>query len=368
MRQVGKTTLLKHLFETVSSSNKVCLDAENPLHRRIFEEENYDNIWHNLTRFNIKNTEKAYIFIDEVQKMSSSINAIKYLFDHYNIKFFLTGSSSFYLKNLFPESMAGRKIVFELFPLTFSEFLTFKGKNPPPIKEFSEKATAKNEISYNLLRKDYDEYMSSGGFPKVVLERSFQRKKLLLEEVFTSYFEIDIKSLADFKDSSKIRNLILLLPNRISSKLDIAKISSELSISRDTVYSYLEFLEKTYFINLIPKHSASIDRSAAGSKKFFLCDCGLAQMLGQISVGQALENSVFQNLRPHYSLTYYSGKSGGEIDFILNNQTALEVKVSASPQDIRNLERSAQAAGIKTSYLATLNFSHMENTIPVTDI
>lgn len=57
--------------------------------------------------------------------------AIKYLHDHYDAKFFLTGSSSFYLKNLFPESLAGRKVVSELMPLDFREFLVFKGREAP---------------------------------------------------------------------------------------------------------------------------------------------------------------------------------------------------------------------------------------------
>lgn len=368
MRQVGKTTLLKYLYEKIPSSNKVFLDAENPLHRKVFEEENYDAIWHNLASFNVKSGEKAHIFIDEVQKMPSLASALKYLYDHYQTKFFLTGSSSFYLKNLFPESLAGRKIVFELFPLTFSEFLVFRGKNPPPAMTFSKKSQSKNEVAYQLLRKDYDEYLSFGGFPKVVLEGSPERKKLLLEEIFTSYFENDVKSLADFKESSKIRDLILILPSRIGSKVEIAKISSELSVSRGTVYSYLEFLEKTYFISLLPKHSASYDRAAAGSKKVFLCDCGLAQRLGQISAGQALENSVFQNLRPQHQLAYYTGASGGEIDFIVDGRIALEVKLTASQRDLANLKRSAQALGAKEAYLATLALSPLADTIPATEL
>lgn len=63
------------------------------------------------------------IFLDEFQAKPEITKAIKYLYDHYNVKFFLTGSSSFYLKNLFPESLAGRKVTFELFPLDFREFL-----------------------------------------------------------------------------------------------------------------------------------------------------------------------------------------------------------------------------------------------------
>src|ERR1035437_3749829 len=71
MRQVGKTTLLSHLFSLVKSPNKLMLDFENPLNRKIFEEENYDAIWNNLAAFGVNNQTKAYIFLDEIQHLPS---------------------------------------------------------------------------------------------------------------------------------------------------------------------------------------------------------------------------------------------------------------------------------------------------------
>ena len=109
MRQVGKTTALNYLFNLVESDNKTMLDLENPLHRKIFEEENYDNVWGNLKPFGITNATKPYIFIDEIQNLPGISRVVKYLYDHWKVKFFLTGSSSYYLRNLFPESLAGRK-------------------------------------------------------------------------------------------------------------------------------------------------------------------------------------------------------------------------------------------------------------------
>jgi len=115
---------------------------ENPLHRKLFEEENYDNIWNNLANFGISREDKSYIFLDEIQNLPQVNSAIKYLYDHWPVKFFLTGSSSFYLKNLFSESLAGRKLVFELFPLTFREFLGFKEINKDFPTTFLQKARA----------------------------------------------------------------------------------------------------------------------------------------------------------------------------------------------------------------------------------
>ncbi len=124
MRRVGKTTAMRYLYDQVESENKVFLDLENPINRKVFEEENYDSVWNNLKEFGISDSQKAYIFLDEAQNLPELSRVAKYLYDHFEVKIFLTGSSSYYLRNLFPESLAGRKIVFELYPLNFSSYLT----------------------------------------------------------------------------------------------------------------------------------------------------------------------------------------------------------------------------------------------------
>src|SRR3989344_5403916 len=81
MRQVGKTTLLRELYSSISSPNKVFLDFENPLHTQIFEKENFDNIWADLADFGIVKEKRAYIFIDEAQNLPMISRVIKYLVD-----------------------------------------------------------------------------------------------------------------------------------------------------------------------------------------------------------------------------------------------------------------------------------------------
>lgn len=367
MRQVGKTSLLEHLFSLVKTKNKVLLDLENPLNRKVFEEENYDAIWNNLTAFGVTNDSKVYIFLDEVQNLPTISRVAKYLSDHWNVKFILTGSSSYYLKNLFSESMAGRKIVFEVFPLTFSEFLLFKRVERVLPSSFSQKANLKNRISYKKLIPYYQEFIEFGGFPKVVLEKDSERKRKLLSDIFTSYFEIDVKSLAEFKDTSKLRDLILLLIPRVGSRIEVGKLANSLSVSRETVYSYLGFLEHTYFISLLPKFSGSIDRQAAGSQKLFLCDTGIANSLGKISEGQAFEQSIFQNLRPFHKLSYFSKKNAAEIDFIADGKTALETKVSVSRRDIAHLKSRVNSLGISEQYIVSREYSDEKEVILATD-
>ena len=368
MRQVGKTTIQNHLFSLVKSSNKVKLDLENPLIRKIFEEENYDAIWNNLAGFGINNQTKAYIFLDEIQHFPSIGSVVKYFIDHWGVKFVLTGSSSYYLKNLFPESMAGRKLIFEMFPLTFSEFLIFKEVDRKHFTSFSEKAGSKNFISYSRLIPFYKEYLEYGGFPGIVLEQDPERKKSKLSEIFTSYYEQDVKSLADFKDITKLRDLILLLVPRVGSRVEVSKLAISLNLSRETIYSYLSFLENTYFIHLVSKFSSSIDRRSAGTQKLYLCDLGMINILGKASEGQLFEQSIFQNIHIDYSVDFYSKGSSNEIDFIVDRKIALEVKVSASRRDISNLKKRGQSLKLKENYVTTREYSKEKEIILATDL
>lgn len=368
MRQVGKTTLLRQIYDTLETKHKIFLDMENPLNQKIFEEENFDNITANLGAFGFSAGKQSFIFLDEIQVAPEIIKAIKYLYDHYKIKFFLTGSSSFYLKNLFPESLAGRKINYELFPLDFEEFLIFKTKKKKFYESFSLKAENKNKVSYLIYSKLLDEYLEFGGFPAVVLEANWERKREILKDIFTSYFEKDVRTLADFHGLGKLRDLILLLTSRAGSKLDISKISSELGISRETVYSHLSFLEKTYFIFLVSPFSRNTDGEVKGAKKIYFCDNGLLNYLGKLSEGAVFENSVFLNLKKYGKLNYYQKYKGPEIDFILNENTGFEVKITPTISDSNRLNRLADTLKLKESYLLTKSLSEQPNVVLAQDL
>src|SRR3972149_9455981 len=102
MRQVGKTTLLKQLFDDIDSQNKLFLDLENVLNQQIFEEVNYDTIDKKLRKLaGAGIDDRLFIFLDEIQNIKNLPSIIKYLGDNNKYKFFLTGSVSFYLRNLF---------------------------------------------------------------------------------------------------------------------------------------------------------------------------------------------------------------------------------------------------------------------------
>jgi len=369
MRRVGKTTLYRALFDEIATTNKIFLDIENPLYQKLFEELDYDNIWHNLTRLGLSTGSQAYVFLDEIQAMPNIVKPIKHLFDHYQIKFFLTGSSSYYLKNLFPESLAGRKLIFELFPLDFAEFLTFKNQSFDFEPDFFAQAQQKSIISHEQKSKYYEEYLQFGGFPRVVLEQDSATKKLILNDIFKSYYEKDIKNLGNFHDLGKIRDFILLLTSRIGSKIDITKISSELGITRQTAYSYLTFLEATYFISTISPFSLSNDREISGGRKVYMCDTGLLNELGQVASGSILENAIFINLKKYGKINYYQKRaSDQEIDFIIKGKIAIEVKTKATQVYLDSLAKIANKLKLDEYYIASQQFVDIDNVIPATSI
>jgi len=366
-RRTGKTTLLRMLFDTIPSENKAFLDFENPIEQRVFEEQDYNNILANLSQYGISKGSQPYVFIDEVQYKPEVVRAVKYLYDHHKVKFFITGSSSFYIKDMFPESLAGRKAVYELYPLDFSEFLTFKAAGTHELpKSFAQKHLEKNEIEYEKLKAYYSEYLLFGGFPAVVLANGEARKKELLLDVFKSYFEKDVRVMADFRNLNAFRDVLLLLLARTGSKVDVSKIASEIGVSRPTIQSYLSFLENTYFLHFLSPFSQNPDREVSGSRKVYACDNGIANLFGHASEGALFENAVFLNLRKHGKVNYYQRRHGPEIDFILDSgAVALEAKTTASETDVRKLSRNAESAfGKREHYVVTRNYSTVEGTLP----
>ncbi|UCH97688.1 MAG: ATP-binding protein [Candidatus Aminicenantes bacterium] len=369
MRRVGKTTLLRMIYDKIKSKNKVLLDVENIIEQKIFEEMDYNNIWQNLKPYGITHRERAYIFLDEIQAKPGIVLAVKYLYDHYDVKFFITGSSSFYMKNLFPESLAGRKIVFELFPLNFEEFLVFK-ENPKEFQyDFPAKNRCKNLIGYEKYKKYFEDYLAFGGFPQVVLAQEEEQKKLYLKDIITSYFEMDVKRMADFHQITAFRDLMLLLAQRTGSKLEITGLASEIGVSRSTVYSYLSFLEKTYFIFLISPFGRSVSKEVRGTKKIYFCDNGILNQLGKLDEGRLLENAVFHNVRTYGKVNYYQRRSGVEMDFVLPEKNlALEVKRKGNLRDYHKLSNLADSLGITDYYVVSQSFSPENGIIPVTEL
>ena len=350
MRRVGKTTLLKQVYDSLNSENKIFLDLENPVNQKYFEEINYEAIKYKFQTLGVDISQKSFIFLDEIQNVSNLPSVVKYLIDHYQIKFFLTGSSSFYLKNLFSESLAGRKIIYELFPLDFEEFLLLKESKIIVPEKISESI-------HQAIIPLYKEYIEFGGFPGVVMKTSLEEKREALMDIFSAYFNKEVLNIGGFRNNQAVKHLILLLISRVGSKIDVQKLSTELGITRVTVMGYLAFLEGTYFISLIPPYSTNKDTEIRLAKKVYLCDSGLVNSIQNISFGNLFENTVYNQLRAKGGINYYQRKSGVEIDFILKKQTAYEVKTKATFFDKSKLSRLVKELKLKTGNTVSFEYS-----------
>lgn len=361
MRRVGKTTLVRALYEQSVDRRRLFLDLEDPLNQRLFEQTSYERIGDDLNGLAIGEG-KLTVFLDEIQNCRNLPSIVKYLFDHRQVKFILTGSASFYLKHLFSESLAGRKRILEIFPLDFEEFLGFRAPN---LKKPSliDKVT---EAMFGFLEKYWKEYVAFGGFPGVVITTDLEDKKRALADIYTSYYQKEIQLLADFRKMAAIRNMMSLLGARVGSKIDVAKIASELGISRITVKDYADFLEGTYFLYQVHRFGKKADVVLRGQTKPYFCDPGILSHLRGIVDTSSLENAVFGLLRLTGRVSYYQNRSGSEIDFICQNQkeiTAFEVKTTAYQVDINKLARQAAKLGIDQYYLVSEKYSPLDHVI-----
>lgn len=364
MRQVGKTTLMKQIYEEINSP-KLWFDFDNPLDLLSFENVDYDAIYKELVKQSSSGKQRIFVFIDEIQNFPEITKIIKYHIDKFNVKYIVTGSSNYYLKNFFPESLSGRKFLFLLTPLSFQEFLFLKGKRD--LSEYIfDVGKLKADIlftDYKKLEFDYNDYLEFGGFPEVVITDNCDTKRLILKNIFSSFFEKDIKLLSDIKDIRELRDLILMLVPRTGNILDITKLSNELNLNRVKIYSYLELLQGVFFISLIPKYSKNIDRTVAGGRKVYFSDTGILNTIGRVNEGQLFENAVANQLKNYGELSFYNKRNTSEIDFILDKKIAFEVKLKSSSNDYERLEKISSNIGIVEFYLISKNFSESRGTL-----
>ncbi|MBK9613944.1 MAG: ATP-binding protein [Dehalococcoidia bacterium] len=169
-------------------------------------------------------------------------SVVKYLHDAYPIKFILTGPVLTTWKNYFTESLARRKVVFEMFPLSFAEFLISKAS---PIGHAPElHGQTLRCLRIRALEGFYEEYLLYGGLPDVALAPAPARSASL-QDILSSYINIDVRAPADFQKIAELPVASACWRRRIGNRLDNVKLATIIGFSRPTLLQYLEFLEKT---------------------------------------------------------------------------------------------------------------------------
>jgi len=344
MRRVGKSTAVRFLLARVSHSNKVYLDLERAEYRFILNQTNYKDIEINLSIEGIDFQRPAVIALDEIQLVPQAPSVMKHLYDTYGVKFIVSGSSSYYLKNRFSESLAGRKRIFEMYPLDFAEFVAFKGQDSAALLQFGNQPF---QLSYYLKWKDlYEEFLRFGGFPEVVLAETEADKRAFTKDLINAYIDLDIRLLSDFSASDDLLRLIRLLAVRSGSRVDYSKLGAIVGINRNKLKDYLHLLHYTYFIMPITVFSKNPDRELSKQQKIYMSDTGILQELAQVSSGQVFENAIALQLARRGKIQYYQKLSGQEIDFVLEEKTAFEVKETPVESDLMQLSSRAKGIGI----------------------
>ncbi len=351
-RQVGKTSLLKQFYFDLLDKNEevVLLNLEN---KELLKSLNNDV----KTVFNHvqivpkkilegKTKNRIYLLIDEIQYLDDPSNFLKFLYDEYeyNVKVVATGSSAFYIDTKFNDSLAGRKRIFQLYPLSFNEFLVFKRQ---------EKITS--EITYQVSEPSYVseyktntytlllEYLTYGGYPAVVLEKDKEEKKWLLNELKNSYLRRDIIESGVDKEN-KFLMLVQILADQIGNLVNSKELGNTLGLDHKTVKRYLYILEKCFHIDLIKPFYRNLRKELTKMPKVYFNDIGLRNAIlgkfdnpmNRIDKGALFENFVYNQLRIKHNqsqslgIKYWRTADGNEVDFIIeesfNTGYALEIK------------------------------------------
>lgn len=351
-RQVGKTHILyliqdflekrgdkTHFFDLEDMETTVILDGGV---KRLLEE--LTRNFGDLGQFE-NGKKRLYVFIDEVQYLKNPSSLLKLLVDHHGyLKLIVSGSSSFDIKKKFTNSLVGRTFEFEVFNLSFVEFLRFR-ESPYNVKNFS---TGSNSgPAFEDMLRLYHEYALYGGYPKVILESVIKKKQEILRQIISTYVRKDIRDLANIRDIKKFNNLLKLLASQSGQVLSINEIADILKINRKTVEEYLFILENTYIIKLVYPFSHSVRVEVVKAPKIFFYDTGIVQMLAQNRLsenmaGNIFETNVFAELVKKYGredIHYWRTRSQTEIDFVLDSRDGVlpvEVKMN-----FRNFKRNA---------------------------
>ena len=309
-RQVGKTHILYYINDYLLKRGEKThyIDLEDSRYVEILDR-GVESFLSYLKGEGLEG--KMHVFIDEIQYLSSPSPFLKLMVDHYpDIQLIVSGSSSFNIKTKFSDSLVGRTVNFEIYPLSFTEFLRFKN-----IKTSLE----------SRLNSLYKEYMSYGGYPKIVLDDNIKHKETYLQQIIDTYIKKDISDLAKIKDTKKFNDLLKILASQSGQLVSVQNLSNTCGLASQTISNYLEILEETYILRLITPFSTSAKVEVAKAPKVFFYDTGILQMLWlrklqSENIGNIFETSVFSELTKKFGtshINYWRNKNANEIDFIL---------------------------------------------------
>ena len=339
-RQVGKTSLMKIIQAKHVDEPTYFFDLENPEYLDLLNKNPELFVTFLKTYHNWTDNRRIVVFVDEIQYLNNPTNFLKYIYDHYpNIKLIVSGSSTLEIRGKLKDSLVGRLIKFEIFPLSFEEFLIFKGK-----QNLADKLgeLIDFEIINNELKFYFEEFMSYGSYPKVVLANDIDLKKVYLKQIYDTYILKDIKDIGKIRELEKFNKLIRILANQAGSLVNVSELSKTVGVVMNTMNEWIFLLENTFVIKQITPFSGNLRGELTKMPKIFFIDTGLKNCIENTYeiTGSSFENSFFTYINHAYKaekINFYRTQDKKEIDFVIDG-IPYELKITFSGKKQTSLD------------------------------
>jgi len=351
MRRTGKSTLLLQTIEKLlqkTAPKKILyfsfdeiLGKDPEIIEKVIGA--YEN---EILKNDLKN---VYIFFDEVNHLENWQVILKRYYDlKANVKFFVSGSSSIYLKKA-KESLAGRIYEFELKPLDFKEFLYLK------------KIKVENlNLQRSALKKELNKYFLSGSLPEIIEENDFIKVKKYINSIADKVIFYDIPKVYEVGEPEVLKSILSLIAQKPGMLLEYQSLASNLGVAYQTISKYVGYLEKSFLIKLVYNFRGSPIARARKLKKAYLGTVNLAagfmdsekELLIQMPF--LAENLVCSHLGAKWFWKKYT-----EIDFY-HQDIPIEVKWTETKPEIKNNLLAVKHLKSKKLIIVTKDFEGKE--------
>ena len=314
VRRCGKSTILKMIMERLKTERNI--PAERIISCR-YDSMEYEDMTAKQMYAQLKGQlspdGKTYLFLDEIQEIRGWKKVINSLASDFDVDIYVTGSNSRMMSSEISTYLTGRYVSFRIFTLSFDEYLMFRNK-------FTTVKEPKTELV---------NYVRLGGFPATHLqELSRDEIYTIVRDIYNSTIFSDIVKRNQVRKIDQLERVVKYTFGNVGNTFSAKSIADYLksehrSIDNETVYSYLEKLEKAYLLHRCSRYDLHGKEILKTQEKFYLADTALRySVLGYNadSVASSLENIVYLELcRRGYTVNV--GKtSDGEIDFVAVRQ------------------------------------------------
>ena len=333
VRRCGKSTILKMIMERLKTERHI--PDERIISCRYDSMEYVDltaKDMYDQLKSRLSTEGKTYLFLDEVQEIEGWERVVNSLASDFDVDLYVTGSNSRMMSSEIATYLTGRYISFRIFTLSFGEYLMFK-------RQYAPVSDAKTELA---------NYVRLGGFPATHLQAYSQEEVYtIVRDIYNSTIFSDIVRRSQIRKIDQLERIVKYTFSNVGNTFSAKSIADYLksehrSLDNETVYNYLEKLEKAYLLHRCIRYDLQGRELLKTQEKFYLADVALRySVLGYDadSVAASLENIVYLELcRRGYTVNV--GKTdGGEIDFVAERQNErLYVQVT---QEIRS-EKTAK--------------------------